>query len=278
MTATTGRPAGGADDRLGGPDHDGEDDASRMPLLEHIRELRTRLIRGLIGIVAASVGGFVFYNEIIDVLISPVCDSGVAGVADGECGALVITGVIGPLALQLKLALFFGLVVASPVWLWQLWAFLAPGLHRNEKRWTYMFVGAGAPLFMLGAALSYLLLPLAVRILLDFAPADVANLLPLDEYLNFVLRMILVFGISFELPLVLVMANLAGLVSAARIRSWWRGMIFGIFVFAAAATPTGDPYTMCALALPMTVLYGLAVVLTTVLDRRRIRREPEEAL
>lgn len=243
-----------------------------MPLLAHLRELRSRLIRGVISVVLASIVAFVLYDEIIDILIEPVCESGVRGVADGRCGALVVTGVIGPLALQLKVALFCGLVFSSPIWLWQLWAFLAPGLHRREKRWTYLFVGAGAPLFFLGATLSYLLLPLAVEVLLGFAPGDVANQVPLDEYLDFVLRMLLVFGISFELPLILIMFNLAGLVTSKRIRSWWRQMIFGIFVFAAIATPTGDPYTMAALASPMTVLYGLAIVITALLDRRSSRR------
>lgn len=263
MTATTGNPPAGRPAQ----------EVGRMPLLEHLRELRSRLIRSVIAIVLGSVAGFVFYNEVIDVLIEPVCDTGVTGVAEGRCGALVVSGVIGPLALQLKVALFCGLIFASPVWLWQLWAFLAPGLHRREKRWTYLFVGAGAPLFFLGAVVSYLVLPVAVRVLLDFAPADVANFLPLDEYLDFVLRMILVFGISFELPLALVMANMAGLVTSRKIRSWWRQMIFGIFVFAAAATPTGDPFTLAALAAPMTVLYGVAIVITAILDRGRARRE-----
>lgn len=243
-----------------------------MPLLEHLRELRGRLIRAVIAIVLSSIICFALYDQIIDVLIEPVCESGVRGVADGRCGALVVTGVIGPLSLQLKVALFCGLMLSSPFWLWQLWAFLAPGLHRREKRWTYIFVGAGAPLFLAGAYLSYILLPVAVEILLGFAPGEVANLLPLDNYLDFVLRMILVFGISFELPLVLVMFNMAGLCTSKQIRGWWRQMIFGIFVFAAIATPTGDPYTMIALAAPMTILYGIAIVITAILDRRKSSR------
>jgi sec-independent protein translocase protein TatC len=243
-----------------------------MPLVEHLRELRSRLIRAVLAIVAGSIGAFFAYDWIIARLIEPVCQPGIKGVADGRCGALVINGIVGPLTLQLKVALFGGLALSSPVWLYQLWAFLAPGLHKHEKRWTFAFVGAGVPLFALGATLSYLILPTAVRVLLGLSPSDVHNQVLVDDYLDFVLRMLFVFGLSFELPLVLILANLSGILSAQRIRRWWRGMIFGIFVFAAAATPTGDPYSMGAMALPMIVLYLVAVVLTTLRDRGKARR------
>jgi sec-independent protein translocase protein TatC len=243
-----------------------------MPLLDHLRELRTRLIRAVIAIAIGSVVGFIFYEEIIDFLIDPVCESGVEGVSNKECGALVVTGVIGPLALQLKVALYVGLVISLPLWLWQLWAFLAPGLHRREKRWAYLFVFVGGPLFVGGGALAYLILPTAVEILLGFNPGDVSNLVPLDEYLDFVLRMLFVFGLSFELPLILITLNLAGAISAKQIRGWWRQMIFGIAVFAAIATPTPDPYSMIALMTPMALLYGVAIGVTTVLDRKHRKR------
>ena len=261
MSATTGdrRSAGGADD-------------ARMPLVEHIREFRSRLIRSMLAIVVGSVAGWFLYDRIIDVLIEPVCQPGIHGVAEGKCGALVVSGVIGPLSLKLKVAMFAGLGLAAPVWLYQLWAFLAPGLHRHEKRWTFAFVATGLPLFAIGASLSYLLLPTAVHVLLGLAPNDVSSQVRLDEYLDFVLRMLLVFGLSFELPLLLVLTNLAGILSARRIRRWWRGMVMGILVFAAAATPTGDAYTMCALAVPMIALYLVAVLITTFLDRGRERR------
>jgi len=248
-----------------------------MPLMEHLRELRGRLIRSALAIVAGGVAGWYLYGPIVHGLISPVCQPGVRGVATGRCGALVITGVVGPFSLHIKVALFAGLALSSPIWLYQLWAFLAPGLHRHEKRWAYSVVAVGVPLFALGAWLAYLILPIAVRVLLGLAPADVHNQVPLDNYLNFVMRMLFVFGISFELPLMLVLANLAGVISAARIRSWWRGMIFGIFVFAAVATPTGDPGTMTAMAVPMVVLYLIAVGITTLSDRRRARRRSTSA-
>jgi sec-independent protein translocase protein TatC len=252
-------------------------DGGRMPLVEHLRELRTRLIRGSLAIIAGSAVAWFFYEPIIELLIDPVCDAGVAGVANTACGPVVVSSVLGPLSLQLKVSLFGGLLLASPIWLYQLWAFLAPGLHRNEKRWTYAFVSGGVPLFLAGAALSYLILPKAIRVLLDFTPGGVGNLIRLDEYLDFVLRMLLIFGLAFELPLALIVANLAGLLSGRRIRSWWRGMVFGIFVFAAAATPTGDPLTMAALAAPMILLYAVAVVVALLVDRSRRRRSARDA-
>jgi len=247
-----------------------------MPLMEHLRELRGRLIRSMLALGAGTVVGWMLYDSIIHALIHPICQSGVNGVATGRCGALVITGVVGPFSLHIKVALFAGLAFSSPIWLYQFWAFLAPGLHRHEKRWAYAVVASGVPLFALGAWLAYLILPTAVRVLLGLAPTDVHNQVPLDDYMNFVLRMLFVFGISFELPLIIVLANLAGVVTAKRIRSWWRGMVFGIFVFAAVATPTGDPGTMTAMAMPMVVLYAIAVVITTLVDRSRARREREQ--
>jgi sec-independent protein translocase protein TatC len=243
-----------------------------MPLIEHLREFRRRLVRSLIAIVVGAVLGWYLYDHIVHAMISPICQPGVNGVTTGRCGALVVTGVVGPFSLQMKVALFAGIAFASPIWLYQGWAFLAPGLHRHEKKWAFGIVGIGVPLFAFGAGLAYAILPTAVKVLLGLAPTDVHNQVPLDEYLNFVLRMLFVFGISFELPLVIVMANLAGLVTAHRVRSWWRGMTFGIFVFAAVATPTGDPGTMSVMAMPMVFLYGISCLVTTLIDRRRAQR------
>ncbi len=248
-----------------------------MPLLEHLRELRSRLIRAVIAMVLGSIVCFIFYENIVDALIEPVCDSGAKGVSAGDCGALVVTGVVGPLSLQLKVALYGGLIATSPLWLYQLWAFLAPGLHRREKKWAYLFVAFGAPLFAAGATLAYVMLPVAVRILLGFAPGDLGNLVPLNEYIDFVLRFMIVFGIAFELPLILVIMNIAGVVTSKQIRSWWRQMIFGIAVFAAIATPTPDPYSMLALMTPVALLYGVAIMVTAVLDRRRRKAERSNA-
>ncbi|MGQ0845881.1 MAG: twin-arginine translocase subunit TatC [Sporichthyaceae bacterium] len=257
----------------GSPDIRGSaSDAGRMPLLEHIRELRTRLVRSMLAIVLGAIVGWYLYDWIVDVLVEPVCNPKFRGVGQGRCGPLVISGIVGAFSLQIKVALFAGIALAAPIWLYQLWAFLAPGLHRHEKRWAYAVAGFGVPLFAIGAGLAYLILPNAVEFLLGFTPAEASNQVPLGDYLNFVLRLLFVFGVSFELPLIIVMANLAGILSASRIRKMWRGMVFGIAVFAAVATPTGDPGTMLALATPMTFLYLVSIAITTLVDRRRKRR------
>lgn len=246
----------------------------RMPLMDHIRELRTRLIKAVLGVIAGAIIGYIFYRDIFTFLTHPICDlTGVRGVGQPtpgcRSGLLTTTGVLGPFSLALKIALFSGLILASPVWLYQVWAFLAPGLYRNEKKFFYLFIGAGIPLFLGGAALAYALLPEAFKVLLGLTPGQVSNNITTDSYLTFVTRLVLVFGLSFELPVVLVMLNLSGALSAARMRRWWRGIIFGIFVVAATLVPTGDPITMCLLAVPMCVLFGVALLIAAAHDRRK---------
>jgi sec-independent protein translocase protein TatC len=185
---------------------------------------------------------------------------------------MTVNGLLGGFSIALKVSLMAGIVVSSPVWLYQLWAFLAPGLHRNEKRYTLGFVAAGVPLFFAGALLAYLILPQTAKIMIGFVPDDTTNLLALDDFLDLVVRMVIVFGLAFELPLVLVLLNFTGLVSGRRMLGWWRGMVIGITVFAAVATPTGDPLTMCLLAAPIVVLYFLAMGICFFNDNRRLRR------
>lgn len=249
-----------------------------MPLVEHLRELRGRLGKAVLAVIAGAVFGFVFYEQIWDVLKRPACDlpGNITTIGEGPCGTLTITGALTPFSLQLKVALVVGLLIASPVWLYQLWAFVAPGLHRREKRWGISLVAVGAPLFIAGAVAVYLILPKAIPLLLGFTPADVANNLPVDQYLDFVVRLIVVFGLAFELPLFLALLTLAGIVDAAKLRSWWRIAVFVIFVFSAVATPTGDPLTMSALAIPMVILYFAAVGFAMIVDRRRARSSTEQ--
>jgi sec-independent protein translocase protein TatC len=168
-----------------------------------------------------------------------------------------------------------GVALASPVWLYQLWAFVAPGLHQNEKKYAYAFVGTGVPLFFAGGFFAYKVLPTTAKVLIDFTPDGVNNLLPLDDLLDLVTRMVVVFGLSFELPLLLVMLNLTGILTGKRMLGWWRAMIMGITVFAAVATPSTDPLTMLALAVPIWVLYFGAVVFSLMNDRRKRLREAE---
>ncbi|GAA4993941.1 twin-arginine translocase subunit TatC [Streptomyces hyderabadensis] len=263
-----------------------KDPEGRMPLAEHLRELRNRLAKALLAIVVVTVVAAFFYQEIINFLTEPIlksvgCEKSFGELARAKagsepCAQITINGLLGPFTLALKVSLTAGVVLASPVWLYQLWAFVAPGLHKNEKKYAYAFVATGAPLFLIGAYFAYAVLPTSAKVLIEFTPSDVDNLLPLDELLDLVTRMVLVFGLSFELPLLLVMLNFTGVLSGRRMLGWWRAMIMGITLFAAIATPSTDPLTMLMLAGPIWVLYFGAVVVALLNDRRKARREALE--
>jgi sec-independent protein translocase protein TatC len=250
------------------------DTEARMPLLEHLAEFRKRMVRALLFILFFALVGWTFYNPIVDQLTLPICDlAETRRTGSDECGNLFVGGVLGPLNLKIKVALITGLVLAVPFWLYQFWAFIAPGLHKKEKRYSVGFIAVATPFFAMGVTLAYVVLPLAVKVLLGFTPSTLDNLVRFDEYLDFVLRLILVFGIAFELPVILVSLNLIGLVSGRAMLKPWRGAVFGIFFFTAALTPTGDPLTMGALALPLTILYFGAAALSIALDKRKARRK-----
>lgn len=254
-----------------------------MPLAEHLRELRNRLAKALLAIVLVTIVAAFFYNDIINFFTEPIlksvgCSQSFEELArakdDAEpCAQITINGLLTPFTLALKVSLMAGVVLASPVWLYQLWAFVAPGLHRHEKKYAYAFVATGFPLFLGGAYFAYRVLPTTAKVLIEFTPFGVDNLLPLDDLLDLVTRMVVVFGLSFELPLLLVMLNFSGAISGKRMLGWWRAMIMGITLFAAIATPSTDPLTMMALAGPIWVLYFAAVAISLVNDRRRRRRE-----
>ncbi|MFF7980773.1 twin-arginine translocase subunit TatC [Streptomyces sp. NPDC007901] len=260
-----------------------KDPEGRMPLADHLRELRNRLAKAMLAIVIVTVVAAFFYNDIINFLTRPILDSigchqtfseiNSAGGSE-KCATITIDGLLAPFTLALQVSLTAGVVFASPIWLYQLWAFVAPGLHRNEKKYAYAFVFTGAPLFLGGAYFAYAVLPTTAKVLIDFTPSgSIANLLPLDDLLQLVTRMVIVFGLSFELPLLLVMLNLTGIITGKRMLGWWRAMILGITVFAAVATPSTDPLSMLALAGPIWVLYFGAVAFSLLNDRRRRRRD-----
>ncbi len=247
-----------------------------MPLVEHLRELRARLLISLVALVPGTILGWVLFEPISRFLTAPLCDIpvGQPGAA-GRCGPLVITGLLNPFSLNVKIALATGVVVSAPVWLYQIWQFVTPGLHRHERRWSLAFLATALPLFLAGAGLCYLVLPKATRLLLGFAPQNVGVLVPYDDYLSLLLRLLLVFGLAFEVPVFVVLLNLAGLLPARRLAAAWRSIVFGAFVFAAVATPTGDPFTMLALALPMLAMIAVAYLVCRVSDRRRAARSGE---
>ncbi|WP_448320331.1 twin-arginine translocase subunit TatC [Streptomyces sp. CO7] len=258
------------------------DPEGRMPLAEHLRELRNRLVKSLLAIVVATVVAAFFYKDIIQFFTDPVldavgCDYSFAELAENTnettCARIVQNGLLSPFTLALTVALTSGVVLASPVWLYQLWGFLAPGLHRHEKRYAYAFVAAGFPLFTMGGYFAYWSLPKMASVMLEFSIIGSDNQLPLDDLLQLIMRMVIVFGLSFELPLLLVMLNFGGVLSGKKIAGWWRGMILGITLFAAIATPSTDPISMLALAGPIWVLYFAASGIALVNDRRRTRRD-----
>ncbi|MEW2049601.1 twin-arginine translocase subunit TatC [Streptomyces sp. NBC_00377] len=263
-----------------------KDPEGRMPLADHLRELRNRLAKAMLAIVVVTVVAAFFYNDIINFLTKPILDSvgcgktfeEIAGQlrsgdSSNKCASITINGLLAPFTLALQVSLMAGVVFASPVWLYQLWAFIAPGLHNHERKYAYAFVGMGAPLFIGGGYFAYRVLPTTAKVLIDFTPGGVANLLPLDDLLQLVTRMVVVFGLSFELPLLLVFLNLTGMVTGKRMLGWWRAMIIGITVFAAVATPSTDPVSMLALAGPIWVLYFGATAFSLLNDRRKRRRD-----
>jgi sec-independent protein translocase protein TatC len=244
----------------------------RMPLMDHLRELRNRLIVALLGLVAGIVLGFIFFDPIWDFISAPYCSLQQSQELRGECTFLIL-GVFESFFVNLKVAAMFSMVVASPLWLYQIWAFVTPGLYRNEKRYSLAFLAIAVPLFLAGAALAYFVMDTGLAILLGFAPDNSVTTITLDEYLGYVLVLLIVFGISFELPLLMVFLNVIGVLPRATVAKHRRMVIFLMFVFGAIATPGGDPFTMIALALPMVILFALAEGFMHLREKRRSKDE-----
>ncbi|MFE4383855.1 twin-arginine translocase subunit TatC [Streptomyces cyaneofuscatus] len=261
-----------------------KDEEGRMPLLDHLRELRNRLLKAVLAIVVVMIVAAFYQKEIYEFLLAPIqesvgCKNGVVTTVDGKSCALLKTDtLIGPFTNALKVALMSGVLLATPVWLYQLWAFVAPGLHKGEKRYAYAFAVVGAPLFLSGGYLAYAILPQTAEIMLGFSPDDVQNQIGLDSYLDLLVRMVIVFGLAFELPLLLIALNMTGLITGKRMLGWWRGMIVGLTAFAAIATPGGEPISMLLLAGPLAVLYFIAVGFSLLNDKRRNRKNPDAEL
>jgi sec-independent protein translocase protein TatC len=251
----------------------GVDRSAAMPLREHLAELRTRLLISALAIALGGVVGWIFFDEIFTWITGPFIDVVAQAQDQGKNVQLALTGVTDPFVLQIKVSAVSGVVLASPIWLFQLWRFVTPGLHRNERAWALGFVAIATPLFLAGVGLAYLFLPQALGFLFGFTPDNVSNIIDVTRYLNFFLRTILVFGAGFLLPLLAVLMNFAGVLSARAFLGAWRWLVLGVFVFAAMATPDGSPLTMTVLALPILGLFGVAMLVTWINDRRRGRSE-----
>ena len=243
-----------------------------MPLTDHLRELRSRLVKSGIAVVVGMVVGWTAYPTIFELLSQPFEGAVEQAQAEGRDVTLALTGVTDPFILQIQVAAIAGIVLASPVWLYQLWRFVTPGLHKQEKRWGIAFVALAFPLFLAGTALAYFVLPFGLEILLGFTPENVENIVSVDRYLRFFIRTVIVFGVGFLTPLLIVTLNFAGILTGKRLMSWWRWIIFVVFIFAAIATPTGDPINLVLLAGPILMLVVIAVGIALLNDRRRARR------
>jgi sec-independent protein translocase protein TatC len=243
----------------------------RMPLGDHLREFRGRIIRCFLVLVVIFIASLYFYDPLLNLVMGPYNDARVRLGESVETKPYV-SGATGPLMLQLKLCGVATLVLASPYWLYQIWAFIVPGLHSREKKWSRLFAAVAGPLFFAGVWLGYYVLPKGLEVLIGFTPESMENLVEFGEYFAFLSRMLLVFGISFEIPLFVVMLSLAGVVSGqqlGRMRAW---MVVGTFVFAAIATPSTDPFSMLFLAVPMVTLFLIAEVVARFLDKMRAKK------
>jgi sec-independent protein translocase protein TatC len=245
-----------------------------MTLFEHLRELRYRLIVASLAIIVATVACAFFYNALFDLLTKPYY----AGIADLKAKnpdavtELVNIDLTSPLKLAVQVCLVAGLVLSGPVWLYQLWAFIVPGLLAKEKKWALIFIGTASPLFALGVLTAYYVLPKAISVLLGFTAEGISNLQDINTFLSFMLRLMVVFGIAYLIPLLVLMLNIVGVISAKQLAKYRTLVIFGTFVFGAVATPSTDPFSMLALALPMSLLFLGAEVIAHILDRRKARR------
>ena len=247
-----------------------------MTLLEHLKEFQVRLFRAVIAIAIGSLIAYFFYDPIFAAIRRPFDDVVNKARMDGKTVELVISGVTDAFTLQLQIVVVAGLILSAPFWLYQLWRFLAPGLSSNERRWSYGFALAATPLFLFGCAVAYLAMPNLLAIMLGFTPDNVANLINVNEYLGFILQIMLFFGIGALIPLIFVMLNFAGILNGRTLLRHWRWLVIGVLAFAALATPTPDPFTMMLVALPFMLIVAVAVAIMLVNDGRRARRSARE--
>lgn len=245
----------------------------RMALADHLRELRARVLLAGVALVVGIVVAWFFYDPLFALLLDPYEDARVRLEAKGVRTEPVLSGVASALLLRIKISALAAVVATSPFWLYQIWAFIVPGLHAHERRWTRVFTLIAGPLFLTGVWVAYYVLPRGMEVLIGFTQPQLQNFVPFDMYLSFIIRMMLVFGIAFEIPVFVVILNLAGIIRGSTLASYRPWIVVGTFVFAAVATPSTDPFSMVMLAIPMSVLFLVSEGIARLVDRRRARRD-----
>jgi sec-independent protein translocase protein TatC len=240
--------------------------------MEHIRELRTRLFKAVLAIFIFMAAALFVAERVLAFVTEPYCDFVMSNNNEPSC-KFSQSQMLESFTVTLQVALYLGLLASAPIWLYQLWAFIAPGLHRRERRYTYAFVAVAAPLFVAGAVIAFVVVERSLPFLLGLSN-DFTTIVSIRGYFDFVTDMMLYFGIGFLFPVVIMGLNLAGVVTAKRLLGWWRVAVFMMFLFAAVVTPTPDPFNMTILALCMSLLYFLAVGVAFLNDRRKGRNDP----
>lgn len=238
----------------------------RMPLSAHLREARTRASRAALALVLGVVAGYVLSDQILDLVRVPI-----DALAASRDASLNYDSITGAFDLKLKIALFAGIALSSPVWMYEALAFLAPGLDRREKRYTFSFVAASVPLFAIGCATGFLLFPHMVDLLAGFASTEDSTLLQASAYVDFILKIVLATGVAFVLPVFVVVLNLLGVLSARSIAASWRIVVVAIVLFSAVVTPAADVLSMFLVAVPMAMLFLIAWAIAWGHDRAASR-------
>lgn len=241
----------------------------RMPLIDHLRELRKRIILMALGLVVGAVAGWLLYDPLLEALQQPLIE---AEELRGNEMTLNFAGPMAALDLKIKSSLFLAVFLTAPWWLYQLWAFVTPGLTSKERRYAYLFVAAALPLFLGGAFMAWLVFPHAIQILSGFLPAEATGFTNAQEYLSLVMRLLIAFGLAFLSPVVLTGLNLAGILPADAMAKGWRWAVLVAFTFAAIITPTPDPWTMILVALPICLLYFVALGFAYLHDKRQAKK------
>ena len=245
-------------------------DEGRMTLWEHIAEMRTRLIRAIVAIVVGAVIGWFLYPWVFSVLTSPLHHA--------EKNAIIIAGSpIAPLLTRIKIAGYVGIIIAMPVLVWQLWRFITPGLYPHEKRYAVPFTAGAVLFFLFGALVAYVSLLPTLEFLNAVGGSNIKPVYNIGDYLKLVVLMMIIFGAGFEFPVLLVALEIAGVVTPRQLSQTRRWAIVGIVVVSAVITPSSDPISMLALAIPLYLFYELAILFGWLYNRRR-RRRAEKAL